>query len=192
MIAMQPNSLRYTPGYMADYIPGRTFSQRMDNEWHRLVMCHSITDDPQPLGGSRFTPSTLVGSWKGTVLVRHSILRLRFKPIRTDLGSSEPNRLQVPNFLAFRDFLHSNQLPDPHNIPMNFFDAEMELREHHCLGGDIPLMAALGVDEVGDDPLHAWIPQGTTYEENNVSCCASFFTLFLSANHFPAFSKGVA
>lgn len=76
MVAMQPNSLRYTPGCMTEYISGRTFSERMDDEWHRLVTCHSITADPSPLSGKRFTPSALVGSWKGTVLVRLSILRL--------------------------------------------------------------------------------------------------------------------
>jgi len=71
---MQPNMLRYTPGYMEEYIPGRTFSERMDEEWHRLVMCHRIDGARNPLRGKRFTASTLVGSWKGTVLVRVSIL----------------------------------------------------------------------------------------------------------------------
>ena len=91
LIAMQPNTLRYTPGYMEEYIPGRTFSERMDNEWHRLIMCHNITAPSTPLDGKRFTPSSLIGSWKGTVIVRLSILRLQFKTICTDFGSPEPN-----------------------------------------------------------------------------------------------------
>lgn len=45
----------------------------------------------------------------------------------------------------------------------------MELREHHCLGDEIDLRAASGLDEFGDDPVAAWIPQGTTFEERNVS-----------------------
>ena len=84
MIAMHPNTHRYTPGYMEEYIPGRTFSERMDDEWHRLIMCHSITAASNPLGGKRFNPSSLIGSWKGVVLVRLSILRLPFKTICTD------------------------------------------------------------------------------------------------------------
>ena len=88
---MQPNTPRYTPGYMDEYVLGRTFSQRMDDEWHRLVMCHDITAAPNPLGGRRFTPSSLIGSWKGTIIVCLSILRLQFKTIYTDLVSSEPN-----------------------------------------------------------------------------------------------------
>ena len=174
MIGMQPNSPRYTPGYMKEYIPGRTFSERMDNEWHRLVSCHSVPAPPSSLGGSRFTPSTLVGSWKGAVLVRLSILRPRFETVRTDLGLPEPNYLQVPNIVGFRDFLRTNPPPNPLTIPMTFFDGEMELREHHCLGDDAPLMPGEGSDGVCDDPLRAWIPQGTTFDERNVSLLCSF------------------
>ena len=73
MVAAQPNVRRYTPGYMREYVGGRTFSRRMDDEWYRLVMCHSITDIGNPLGGARITPSSLIGSWAGTTLVRLSI-----------------------------------------------------------------------------------------------------------------------
>lgn len=81
MIAAQPNLLRYTPGYMEEYTRGRTFSERMDVEWHRLVMCHTITDSPSPLSGTRHIPSALIGSWKGTVIVSLSILRFQIKPV---------------------------------------------------------------------------------------------------------------
>ena len=67
---------------MQEYVQGRTFSERMDNEWYRLVMCHSITDPAttaNPLGGGRITPSSLIGSWKGITLVRLSILQLDSK-----------------------------------------------------------------------------------------------------------------
>ena len=174
---MQPNTPRYTPGYMEEYIPGRTFSERMDSEWSRLVMCHSITAASSPLGGNRFTPSSLIGSWKGTVLVRHSILRLQFKTICTDPGSSEPNHPQVPNFVGFGAFLRSNQSQNPHNIPMSYFDAEMELHEHHCLGDEVYLMAGLGPDSIGDDPLHAWFPHGTEFDERNVSLLCSLLNI---------------
>jgi len=76
MLSMEPNVFRYTPGYMTEYIPGKTFSERMDDEWHRLVMCHSVTAPRNPLAGKRFTPSALVGSWKGTLIVRISILSI--------------------------------------------------------------------------------------------------------------------
>ncbi|KAF9648741.1 hypothetical protein BDM02DRAFT_3186850 [Thelephora ganbajun] len=141
LTATQPNALRYTPGYMEQYVPGRTFSERMDEEWHRLVMCHSINTASNPLGGKRFTPSALVGLWKGTVL--------------------------VPNFVAFLAFLHSNQRRDPRTIHMNFFAAEMELREHHCLGDEIRLLPGLGPGGIGEDPLNAWFPQNTTFNEHN-------------------------
>lgn len=93
MVAAQPNVLRYTPGYRTEYVHGRTFSERMDNEWHRLVTCHSITNHAtaNPLGGARLTPSSLIGSWAGTTLVRLSIPQLRLKVIRTNLGWPEPN-----------------------------------------------------------------------------------------------------
>lgn len=71
---MQPNEPRYTPGGMSEYAPGRTFSQRMDNEWFRLVMCYSINDIQSGLAGALFTPSSLIGSWKGVTLVRLPIL----------------------------------------------------------------------------------------------------------------------
>lgn len=74
MITVEPNLLRYTPGYTGEYVSGRTFSERMDDEWYRLIMCHDMTAASNPPGGSCFTPSALVGSWKGTILVRLSIL----------------------------------------------------------------------------------------------------------------------
>lgn len=73
-LAVKPNMLRYTPGYKGEYVLGRTFSERMDNEWNRLIVCHSITSFPRGLGGRRFTPAGLIGSWAGTMLVRLSIL----------------------------------------------------------------------------------------------------------------------
>lgn len=92
ILAMEPNTLRYTPGGREQYIHGRTFSERMDDEWFRFVMCHSVTASaPQGLSGRRFTPSALIGSWKGTVLVRVSILQFKFEPNNTDLGSIGPN-----------------------------------------------------------------------------------------------------
>lgn len=56
---------------------------------------------------------------------------------------------------------------------MNFMEAEMELREHHCLGDEIDLGPGSGEDEISDDPLNAWIPRGTTFHENNVSLLCS-------------------
>ena len=176
LMATLPNSFRYTPGYMEQYVPGRTFSERMDAEWYRLVMCHSTSSAPNPLSGNRLTPSALVGSWKGTVLVRLSILRLRCKPVRADVGSFGPNRLQAPLLAEFTGFLHSNQRQDPHSVQLRYFDAEMELREHHSFSDEMHLTAGRRLGEVGDDPLSAWIPQGTRFEEYNVSCCALFFT----------------
>jgi hypothetical protein len=76
VLAAQPRELRYTPGCIGEYIRGRTFSERMDDEWHRLVKCHSLTPVQNGLGGRLFTPSALVGLWKGTILVHLSILRL--------------------------------------------------------------------------------------------------------------------
>ena len=190
MIAMQPNTLRYTPGYREEYLPGRTFSERMDDEWHRLVTCYSTTAAPSPLSGKRFTPSALIGSWTGTILVRLSILRLQFKPIHTDLGPSEPNHLQIPNVVAFRDFLHSRQRQDLLKVSLNYFEAEMELREHHCLGEEIPLMVGLGPDGVGDDPLNAWIPRGTTFDERNVSLLCSLHHIYFCLQPLPCFFAG--
>lgn len=45
----------------------------------------------------------------------------------------------------------------------------MELREHHCLGNEEYLMSGMGSDEFSGDPVNAWIPRGTTFNENNVS-----------------------
>jgi len=141
MLAVQPNAFRSTPGYMKEYIPGRTFSERMDAEWYRLIMCPSITSSPKGLGGSRVTPSTLVGSWNSTILIPHTV--------------------------EFTTFLRSNQPRDAFNTTLIFMRGEMELREHHSLGDEVDLMAGLGPDRVGDDPLNAWIPQGATFNEGN-------------------------
>lgn len=84
MLAIQPNAIRYTPGFMGEYIRGRTFSERMDEEWNRLIMCCSITSVPIGLGGRRFSPSSLIGSWSGNILVCLSILRFEFETGGTD------------------------------------------------------------------------------------------------------------
>ena len=77
--------------------------------------------------------------------------------------------------VEFSAFLHSNQRQDPHSVPIHYFDAEMELREHHCFGDEVHLTAGRRLGEVGDDPLSAWIPQGTRFEEHNVSLLCSLF-----------------
>jgi len=60
---------------------------------------------------------------------------------------------------------------------MNYFDAEMELHEHHCLGNESSLMPGLSPDSIGDDPLNAWIPQGATFNPHNVSVLCSLFRI---------------
>lgn len=60
---------------------------------------------------------------------------------------------------------------------MVFFDGEMELREHHCWGDETGLTAGPGLDKISDDPLNAWIPQGTTFEEDNVSLLFSLLNI---------------
>ena len=74
--------------------------------------------------------------------------------------------------------MRSNQRENPLSIPISYFDAEMELREHHCLGDEMDLMSGLGEDGVGDNPLNAWIPQGTTFNECNVSLLCSLNIYF--------------
>ena len=69
MLTMHPDSPRYTPGYMKGYIPGRTFSERLDDEWYRLIMCHGVDPVQDALSGKRFTPSSLIGLWNGIVMV---------------------------------------------------------------------------------------------------------------------------
>lgn len=54
---------------------------------------------------------------------------------------------------------------------------ELNLREHHCLGDETPLMAGSGGDQFGADPLNAWIPRGTEFNENNVSLLCSFLNI---------------
>lgn len=170
---MHPGLPRYTPGFMREYIPaGRTFSERMDDEWYRLIMCHSITSSPRGLSGGRFTPSTLIGSWRGSILVRLSILHYCFKARNTYFGSPEQNHFQIPHLVEFRNFLNSNQPQAAMNTPVIFLPVEFELREHHCLGDEIYLMSPIGPDQVSDDPLNAWIPRDATFQEQNVS--ASF------------------
>jgi len=176
-LALRPGTQRYTPGYMEEYIPGRTFSERMDDEWYRLVMCHSITSAPKGLDGRRFTRSSLIGSWKGIILVRISIPQFTPETRWADPGSPEPNHLQVPRFIEFQRLLNPDQRQDPREVPFNYFESELELHEHHCLDDGGVLTPGLGPDQIGDDPLHAWIPEGTTFEEDNVSVPCSLFTL---------------
>ena len=104
VVAMQPNELRYTPGYMEQYVTGRTFSERMDDEWHRLIMCSSMTAPQKALAGCRFTPSVLIGSWKGTVLVRLSILRLQFSTIVLTSGHPNQTARRSPTLKRSRTF----------------------------------------------------------------------------------------
>ena len=61
--------------------------------------------------------------------------------------------------------------PNGGQIPLNLhcYGLEMRLREHHCLGGDQHTIPAPGPDGIADDPLCAWIPQGATFKESNVS-----------------------
>lgn len=68
---------------------------------------------------------------------------------------------------------------------MGLHPTEMELREHHCLGDEVYILAGEGPDGIADDPLNAWIPRGTTFEEHNVSDCTSPQRLFLFSGHFP-------
>lgn len=55
------------------------------------------------------------------------------------------------------------------NVPLNYFESKMVLREHHCLGKEAYIMPGSGPDGTGDDPLNAWFPQDATFEENGVS-----------------------
>jgi hypothetical protein len=173
MLATHADMICGTPDRTGEYILGRTFSERMDNEWRRLVVCHTVTPARNPLGGKLFTPSSLIGSWKGITLVRTSTPHLRLGS--TDLGSSEPNDPQVPHIIEFEAILHSDggQNQNPLNITMNYFESEMELHEHHCLGDEIPIMPGQTSDGIGDNPVNAWIPLGTTFEERNVSVFVS-------------------
>jgi len=41
------------------------------------------------------------------------------------------------------------------------------------LGDEIGLTAGPGLDKISDDPLNAWIPHGTTFDEDNVSLLCS-------------------
>lgn len=76
---------------------------------------------------------------------------------------------------------------------MDYFDTEMELREHHCLGKKMPLMAALSLDKIADDPLNAWIPQGTIFNESNVSLLCSLLRIsFCLQTASPLLSREVA
>ena len=52
---------------------------------------------------------------------------------------------------------------------MNYFESELEVREHHCLGDEIPIMSGQTPNGIGDNPANAWIPQGTAFTERNVS-----------------------
>jgi len=86
-------SVERTPLHSQEYVQGRTFSERMDNEWHRLVICYGITDPAttaNPLGGKHITPSSLIGSWAGTTL--------------------------VPDFLPFGPFVRSDQRQNLFNV----------------------------------------------------------------------------
>lgn len=186
MLALNQASLRCTPGSMREYFAGRTFSERMDTEWYRLIMCHSITSTPKGLGGRRFTPSVLVGSWKGSILVRFPASPFKFETGSADFGSPEPNHPQIPHFVAFGAFLRSNQPRDAIQTPMEFLPVEVELREHHCLGDKPTLMAGLSEDRIGDDPVNAWIPRGSTFIEQNVSVLCSLLNSPASAKRFPA------
>ena len=57
---------------------------------------------------------------------------------------------------------------------MNFFEAEMDLREHHYFGDDIPLREGLDLLRIGDDPPNVWIPRGASRRETaNVSLLCS-------------------
>lgn len=74
---------------------------------------------------------------------------------------------------------------------MSYFDAEMELREHHCLVDQLPLMSGPDPDQIGDDPLNAWIPRGTTHEERDVSLLCSLLHIpFCPHTISPLFREG--
>lgn len=176
-LAMRPDEQRYTPGHMEEYIPGRTFSERMDDEWYRLVMCHSITSAPKGLAGRRFTPSSLIGTWKGIILVRLPILQFTPETCCADPWSPKSNRLQIPQLTEFQMLLTPGLRQNPREVHFNYFESEMELHEHHCLDDGGGLTPGLGPDPIADDPLHAWIPEGTTFEEDNVSVSHSLLAL---------------
>jgi len=73
--------------------------------------------------------------------------------------------------------LESDQRQRQLNIPLNYFDAEMELHEHHCLGDEIPTLPSVTPDSIGDDPLNAWIPRGATLNQRNVSVLCSLLRI---------------
>lgn len=126
------------------------------------------------------------------MLVRLSILRLQFKLVRADIGSFGPNHLQAPRIAEFGMFLHSNQHQDPRAVPISYFEAEMELREHHYFGDGMHLSAGRRLGEVGDDPLSAWIPQGTRFEEYNVSLLCSLLRISFCLHAASRLSREVA
>ena len=174
VLLTQPNEPRYTPGAMSEYVGGRTFSERMDNEWFRLVMCQSINSFPVGLSGALFTPSGLIGSWRGMSLVRLPLC-LRHRALTS---CPEPIHPQVPHLVPFGIFLLSNRNQHAVGTPMDFIEWKMELREHHCLSAQGFLQPAQGPDEHSDNPLEAWIPRDATFEEQNVSIIHSLLKNF--------------
>lgn len=44
-------------------------SVQMDEEWYRMISCHSLRMGAHPLRGIVFQPGMLTGSWKGRLLV---------------------------------------------------------------------------------------------------------------------------
>lgn len=44
-------------------------SVQMDEDWYRIISCHSLRMGAYPLRGIVFQPGTLAGSWKGRLLV---------------------------------------------------------------------------------------------------------------------------
>lgn len=143
----------------------QTPSQLNEDEWLRITHCYNPWLDAK-IKIRIFTPGMLDGLWSGRIFVSLILhLSLSFR-----IAYSSWKTYTQADFLALAGSPQilpdiSERFPKPIQYPVF-----MRLREHHCLGGDLPLGWGQDVYEEEADGLpNAYFPPGVKHFEKDVS-----------------------
>ncbi|KAH0833351.1 hypothetical protein J3R83DRAFT_12422 [Lanmaoa asiatica] len=134
-------------------------SEQLDQDWFRLVACHTPSAIGRPLKGIVYPLGTLVGNWNG--------------------------RIFIPDMFAHLNAAMDQRIPAT-SVPLVQEKISCSFEEHHCLSFSEPLLAPPRRDGFGEDIFNAWLPRDLEFTRRTVSMV---YTSSFIPNPFPCDSQ---